>query len=214
MGQARSSGEKPHLAPEKTMVIPPGIDLGYFANVPDLAKRYPKRILFVGNDFDRKGGQELLQVFLERFQDEAELHLVTNAPVNSDHPNIHIHRKIEAYSPEWLSLYATASLFVLPTRHDAFALAIIEAMAAGLPIITTNINAIPELVSDGKTGLLIEPLNQDALARSLTRLLDDADLSHQMGMAGRKLAAEKFGAKRNFGRLEAVFERAAASGNR
>jgi alpha-maltose-1-phosphate synthase len=175
------------------------------------AKGHLKRILFVGNDFSRKGSQELIEVFLERFRDEAELHLVTNAPINSDRPAIHVHCKVEAHSPEWLSLHASASLFVLPTRHDASPLAVIEAMAADLPKITTNINAIPELVADGKKGLLAEPLNQDSLAQSLTSLLNDSGLSPQMGMDGRKLAAEKCGAKRNSEHLETVFARAAAS---
>jgi glycosyltransferase involved in cell wall biosynthesis len=81
-----------------------------------------------------------------------------------------------------------------------------------LPVIATNINAIPELVVNGKTGLLIEPLNHHSLAQSLTCLLNDSGLSRQMGMEGRKLAAEKFNAKRNFERLETMFTRAAASG--
>ena len=98
------------------------------------------------------------------------------------------------------------------TRQDVFGLVIIEAMAAGLPVIATNINAIPELVINGKTGLVIEPSNRDALAQSLKRLLNDGSLCRQMGGEGRKLAEQKFSAKRNYERLEVVFAQAAESG--
>jgi starch synthase len=205
-------GKNSYLAPEKTRVIPAGVDLECFVGIFERPRGCPKRILFVGSDFVRKGGQDLLQVFLECFKDQAELHLITKASLNSEHSNVHIHPKVEAYSPEWLSLYAAADLFVLPTRQDVFGLVIIEAMAAGLPVIATNINAIPELVINGKTGLVIEPSNRDALAQSLKRLLNDGSLCRQMGGEGRKLAEQKFSAKRNYERLEVVFAQAAESG--
>jgi glycosyltransferase involved in cell wall biosynthesis len=206
-----SAVENHNLPPEKTLVIPPGVEVDRFRIKRARTGRSPLRILFVGNDFGRKGGQELLDVFLQGFKDKAELHLVTNAPVSAEHPSIHVHRQVTPYSDEWLSLYAEADMFVLPTRGDAFGLAILEAMAAGLPIITTNISAIPEIVTDGKNGLLITPDNPDALARRVERLLNDRSLRLQMGVEARKTAAEKFSAKRHSERLEEVFATARLS---
>jgi alpha-maltose-1-phosphate synthase len=209
----RSALENHDLPREKTMVIPPGVEVDRLSVRRERIGKAPVRILFVGNDLVRKGGQELLDVFLQRFKDKAELHLVTNAAVGIEHPHIHIHRQVMPYSDEWLSLYAKADMFVLPTRSEAFGLAILEAMAAGLPIIATNICAIPELVTDGKNGLLIEPRKPDELARCVERLLNDRSFRLQMGVEARNMAKEKFTAKRHSERLEEVFALACSRPN-
>jgi glycosyltransferase involved in cell wall biosynthesis len=193
----RSAVENHNLPHEKTMVIPPGVEVDRLSVKRDRTGRVPVRILFVGNDFVRKGGQELLDVFLQRFKDKAELDLVTNAAVGAEHPHIHVHRQVTPYSDEWLSLFAEADMFVLPTRGDAFGLAILEAMAAGLPIVATNICAIPELVSDGNNGFLIEPGKLNALAQRIERLLNNRSLRLQMGVEARNTAEEKFAARRH-----------------
>jgi glycosyltransferase involved in cell wall biosynthesis len=209
----RSAVENHNLPHEKTMVIPPGVEVDRLSVRRERTGRVPVRILFVGNDFIRKGGQELLDVFLQRFKDKAELHLVTNAAVGAEHPHIHVHRQVTPYSDEWLSLYAEADMFVLPTRGDAFGLAILEAMAAGLPIVATNICAIPELVTDGNNGFLIEPGKLNALAQGMERLLNDRRLRIQMGVEARNMAKEKFTAKRHSERLEEVFAMACSRPN-
>jgi glycosyltransferase involved in cell wall biosynthesis len=200
--------ENHDLPPEKTMVIPPGVEVDRLHVRRKRTESAPVRILFVGNDFARKGGQELVDVFLQRFKAKAELHLVTNATVSPEHPHIYIHHQVTPYSEQWLSLYADADMFVLPTRGDAFGIAILEAMAAGLPIVATNICAIPELVTDGKNGLLIEPGKLDALAQAIERLLNDRSSRLQMGVEARNTAEEKFSARRHCERLEEVFARA------
>ncbi|MFP3345246.1 glycosyltransferase family 4 protein, partial [Halomonas sp. SIMBA_159] len=82
----------------------------------------------------------------------AQLHVVTKAPIHCQHPHVHIYNHVQAYTPEWLRLYQQADVFVMPTYADAFGYVFIEAMAMGLPVITTRINAIPEIVSHGETG--------------------------------------------------------------
>lgn len=201
----RSAVENHDLPPEKTMVIPPGVEVDRLRVRHQRTESAPVRILFVGNDFARKGGRELVDVFLQRFKNKAELHLVTNAALSPEHPHIYIHRQVTPYSDKWLSLYADADMFVFPTRGEAFGIAILEAMAAGLPIIATNICAIPELVTDGKNGLLIEPGKLDALAQGIERLLTDRSLRLQMGVEARNTAEKKFSARRHCERLEEVF---------
>jgi len=78
-----------------------------------------------------------------------------------------------------------ADLLVHPTREDCFPLVILEAMAAGLPVVSTREGGIPDEVEDGVTGVLCEKGNPAALAASLTRLLKDAPLRKRMGIAGR-----------------------------
>ncbi|MGI0483917.1 glycosyltransferase family 4 protein [Pantanalinema rosaneae CENA516] len=190
----------------KAQVIYPGVNLQQIT-MPDRSTPAQQRckILFVGGDFERKGGHDLLAVFLEQFADVAELHLVTQADIRCDHPHVQIHRQINAYTPEWLALYHQADIFAMPTYSEPFGWVFIEAMAAGLPIVATDLNAIPEMVTPGETGFLVQPGDRLALARSLQTLIDQPDLRRSMGMKARQVAERKFDANRNFQALETLF---------
>lgn len=85
-----------------------------------------------------------------------------------------------------------AALFVLPSYHEGLPLAILEAMAYGLPVVSTPVGGIPEAVIDGETGFLVEPGDVEAIAQRVTLLLSDAELRGQMGMNARRRALEKF----------------------
>lgn len=191
----------------KVRVIYPGVNLALFSLPESPAKvtHRPFTILFIGGDFERKGGHDLLAVFLQGFANDAELHLVTTAPIHCNHPKVHIHRQIEAYTPEWLQLYHQADVFVMPTYSEPFGWVFIEAMAAGLPIIATAISAIPEMVRHEETGLLIQPGDRPALAQSLRTLMNNPQLRSTMGLRARQLATQKFNAHKNFQILESLF---------
>jgi glycosyltransferase involved in cell wall biosynthesis len=86
---------------------------------------------------------------------------------------------------------------------------LVEAMAAGLPVVTTNVSGIPELVEDGDTGLVVEPDHATAIADALQRLDRDAALRRRLGAAGRHVVAERFDGDRLIGELAALFRRVA-----
>jgi glycosyltransferase involved in cell wall biosynthesis len=81
--------------------------------------------------------------------------------------------------------YSRARCFCLPTVQEGFGLVFAEAMAAGLPVVACRAAAVPELVRDGETGLLVPPRTPAALAAALERMLEDDDLRREMAMAGR-----------------------------
>ncbi|MGA9381629.1 MAG: glycosyltransferase, partial [Phormidium sp.] len=112
---------------------------------------------------------------------------------------------IKAYTPKWLELYHQADLFVLPTYSEPFGWVFIEAMAAGLPIIASRVNAIPEIVSHGETGFLIQPGDRTDLANRIQQLIENRNLSREMGTKGRQIVEEKFNAHTNFQTLESIF---------
>lgn len=94
---------------------------------------------------------------------------------------------------ELFEYYQQADIFIFPSVwNEAFGMPIIEAMSMGLPVIATHGGAFPELVEDGKTGLLVERGDADALAEAMLRLLVDDNLRKAMGEAGRQRAVEKF----------------------
>ncbi|MGA7936039.1 MAG: glycosyltransferase family 4 protein [Kovacikia sp.] len=190
----------------KVQVIYPGVNLKQITVPARIANPTPRpyQILFVGGDFERKGGQDLLAVFLENFGEEAELHLVTQAPIVCSHPHVHLYPNIRAYTPEWLALYQQADVFVLPTYAEPFGWVFIEAMAAGLPVVATQLNAIPEMVTSGETGLLVQPGDRAALAHSIRTLMTNPRLGQAMGEQGRKIVEQKFDAAKNFQTLESL----------
>lgn len=90
-------------------------------------------------------------------------------------------------------LLGTATVAVIPSRWaEAFGLAVVEAMAAGIPLVATAVGGIPELVDEGVTGLLVPPNDPEALARAINRLLHDPDTRATMGAAGRAEAHRRF----------------------
>ena len=99
------------------------------------------------------------------------------------------------YGEEKLAYLRGADLFVQPTEDDCFPLTLLEAMQQGLPIISTNVGAIPDEVVDGVTGLVVEPRDVVALADAMERLLRDDSLRRQMGREGRQRYEALFTAK-------------------
>ena len=90
------------------------------------------------------------------------------------------------------ALLAEAGIFVLSSRSECLPMSVIEAMAAGLPVVATAVGGIPELVEHERTGILVPPGDARALAAALSRLAGDAGLRQRMGEAGRARAEEHF----------------------
>jgi glycosyltransferase involved in cell wall biosynthesis len=183
---------------ENVAVIPPGVDLDAFA-AGDRSHEIP-RLLFVGGDFERKGGRLLLDVFRRRLKGRAELILVTRDDVQPE-PGVRVHRNVKANSPELRELYATSDVFVLPTLADCFSLVCMEALAASLPVVATNVGGIPDIVLEGRTGHLLNPGDENALGDALESLVSEPALRRTMGETGRTDAVARFDARENARRL-------------
>ena len=87
---------------------------------------------------------------------------------------------------------ATADVFVLPSRSEGFSNAIVEAMAASLPVVATNVGGNAEAVQDGVSGVIVPPEDSGALAAAIVHLLSNPAKARQMGAEGKRLVAEKF----------------------
>jgi glycosyltransferase involved in cell wall biosynthesis len=144
--------------------------------------------LFMGGDFPRKGGFDLLEAWAKGgFGDRADLTLITARPVPGPlPPGVRQHQGVRSQTPPWTAAWRDADLFVMPTRNEAFGLVFQEAAAAGLPAIGSRLNAIPEIIEDGATGLLVEPGNTDELVSALAKLIDSAELRERLGRAARQ----------------------------
>jgi len=105
-------------------------------------------------------------------------------------------------------LYAAMDVFVLPSTCDeAFGMVIIEAMAMGKPVIGTEVGGIPELISDGKNGLLVPPGDAKALSAAIRKYLTDRDFSARIAACGRLTVESQFSDSTLGDRFEEVLEK-------
>ena len=150
---------------------------------------YKPRVLFMGGDFTRKGGYDLLRVWRDaHFADHAELHIVSDWPIEKSWlgPGVTHHTGITSRSERWRAMWREADIFALPTRDEAFGLVYQEAAAASLPSIGTAINAVPEIINNRRTGILVPPGDGRALAHALKTLIESGEVRHDMGSGARQ----------------------------
>ena len=81
---------------------------------------------------------------------------------------------------------------VLPTLNESFSNSLLESMAAGLPVVATNVGGNPELISDNETGILVPPRDPAALARSMIRILESPELAQRLGEAARDKVVQHY----------------------
>jgi glycosyltransferase involved in cell wall biosynthesis len=157
-----------------------------FDVLPELTDAPAKEpvILFVGRDAARKGCDVLvsaLRLVRERIP-AARLRILGTRDVSQE-PGIDVLGPVERSMVE--DAYRSAAVFCLPSRYEPYGLALVEAMAYGVPCIGTKIGGIPEIVVDGETGRLVEPDDPRALAQALVSVLDDPEQAAAFGTAGR-----------------------------
>ncbi len=200
------------VAASAVTVIHPGTTVAKFPDPSARGERRPgpMRILFVGGDFERKGGDLLLRVFRQHLRGSCELHLVTGADITAG-DGVHVYKGVKPHSPELLRLYAEADVFVLPTRADCLAVVLGEAMAASLPIVTTRVAAMPEAVKDGESGFVIDVNDADALRDRLERLAKSPDLRASMGQRSRRAGEEGFDMDKNANQIADLLVELAAT---
>jgi alpha-maltose-1-phosphate synthase len=198
------------IARERTSVIHPFAPNHAFPDEKRERQAGAKlRLLFVGNDFRRKGGEDLLAVFQDSLHETCELDIVSNGLATLPaQGGLRFHKGLEPFSPALMKLYADADVFVMPTYEEAFGLVYLEAMAAGLPCIGGNVLAVPELVAHGIRGLIVTAGDRRQLAEAVGTF-QDRTVWRRMSQACREFARTQCDERTNCRRLSAVFARVA-----
>jgi glycosyltransferase involved in cell wall biosynthesis len=175
-------------------LIPNGIDpTRYRADRPRA-----RRVLVVSRLFERKGVQHLLQA-LDGLQVDHQVEIVGSGPylpalksmAGQLSTSISFRGWLDGASPELKELYETSSIFVLTSEMENFPIVLLEAMAAGLAIITTRGTGCDEVVGDA--AVLVQPRDPRGLRNALVRLMRDPELCRRLGMAARARLEQKFG---------------------
>jgi starch synthase len=192
------------ISPDKvrTAYAGPNFDLDLVDEM--LARPKPNvspAVLFIAKEFKRKGGDTVAEAFrqlLARMPDARLLFAGAEAlPVEfANLKNVENLGLLDKTNPQQLhrllSAYRESDMLVLPSRHDPFPTVIREAMFFGIPVVASNIWAMPEMVIDGETGYLIQPGDSDALCAKMTQLLTDSSLRRDIGAAARRRAEKMF----------------------
>jgi len=148
-------------------------------------------ILFVGLDWHRKGGPTLVNAFMKVLEayPEAQLTIIGAAP-DIQIPNCTVVGKVSLEDVS--KYYEKATIFCMPTHLEPFGIVFVEALTYKLPIIATNIGAIPDMVLDDVNGYLLEPGDVDGIARRLIEMVGNPEKCKEFGQKGYELAMERY----------------------
>jgi glycosyltransferase involved in cell wall biosynthesis len=211
---------------DKCAVVPFGIHVDYWGELDDnqrrkakeLRARYPRLVLATGRLVSYKGFHVLIEALR---QVDATVIIVGEGPVEGDLRRI-AHRAgvgerlvfAGGLSRDDLKVHLHAArMLVLPSvsAAEAFGIVQLEAMAAGLPVINTDLpTGVPHVARAGHEGLTVPPGDAEALAAAIGKLLDDEDLARNLGSAGRSRVAAEYRAEVFVRRIEDVYEAALA----
>ncbi len=192
------------------VVVPLGIDVDTYQALPDpyvFRARYPETgsrriVLFMSRLHEKKGLDLLVPAFARVIASRPDLHLVVAGP--DDGVGGALRRWIAEAGlsgrasvvgmlsgADKLAALSAASLFVLPSYSENFGVVVLEAMAAGLPVLISDKINIWREIADAAAGLVVAP-DADALEAGMARLLDQPEMAARMGRAGRRLAETRF----------------------
>ncbi len=180
-------------SPEKTMVLPMGASSRFQTDVADKKYRGSLKILFVGNDWVRKGLADLVAAVRTLPPGTVTARAVGDFHM-SDAPADDIGQTVKLLGSvprlEVPAQFQWADVFVLPTVSDTFGLVILEAMAAGVPVITTTNSAGPDIIREGVDGFVVPIHSPETIAARLNTLSARPDLLRAMSQNARQRAAE------------------------
>ncbi len=175
----------PNAAPEALLALRPR------------EARSAQRLLFLGQWLEGKGIRDLVSAFVALAAERPDLTLAcvgTRASaetVRTQFPAELRARVVvvpDADRAEIAAAFEEADLFVFPSLSEGSSLALLEAMAAGLPVVATPVGSAPDLLRDGESALLVPVESPDSIAAAIRRLLDDPALRARIGAEGREVA--------------------------
>ncbi len=187
--------------PNKIKIVGNGIDLDLFKPLPG-ARRSEIDVLFVGNAEDTKKGIRYLLEALRLLDDHIKLTVVdegipSKTIAHSMVRKLGLEKRVvftgKVSDQELVRLYCSAKVVALPSLFEGFGLPAAEAMACGAPVVATSAGALPEVVEDGVSGLIVPPASSGALAHAIEKVIFDDGLGLALSEAGEKRAAELFG---------------------
>ena len=167
---ARSLRDDYGIPTQKIHIVPPSVNIQPFQKkIRPIGQK--RQILFIGGDFKRKGGPILLQAFRSYLRADWELHIVTQSDVQEE-PGVKVYRGVTHGSVAWLERWQHADVFVFPSSLETFGIVLLEAIAFGIPVISSKAGAAIEILNDGKAGILLDEISPDSIVIALNSIIE------------------------------------------
>jgi glycosyltransferase involved in cell wall biosynthesis len=196
-----------YFARHDVRVIPNGVDAVQFSPAMRLARRDRARslrhfhemdfvLLLIGNDWSNKGLPTILEALQKLLNTSMRLLVVgddASAPFRAMAEKLGVQDRCvwEPARPDIADAYAAADIYVSPSREDSFGMPVAEAMACGLPVITSAFAGVSSLIHDGINGFVLrDPHNVELLANLIRMLYEQPELRSRMGQAAAKFTLE------------------------
>lgn len=202
----------------KVKVIHCGLDLAEFINLN--ARHKENSVLSVGRLTKMKGFEYLIRACSRlRNHIPIQCRIIGDGPLRDELERLIINLGARSYiriegvldNNRIKHLMHDSTAFILPSvwdkqdGQDGIPVVLMEAMASGIPVVSSSISGIPELIEDGKTGLLAEPGNIDQLSQKILQLLSDKEMQSRLSQAGRRKVEEEFNIEKSVEKLIRVF---------
>ena len=178
------------VAESKVAIVPEGINVADWQHLVDSAERDPWTVLCVARQYPRKHVADLIMAFerIVRTVPQARLVVIGDGPEHDDLRSLVWQHQLEQHvrllgalpdDEDVKAWYGRASIFCLPSVQEGFGIVFLEAMASGLPIVSTTAAAIPEVVPQRQAGILVAPSDVFGLANALIELLNNPTVRQQ-----------------------------------
>ncbi|MEA3421689.1 MAG: glycosyltransferase family 4 protein, partial [Acidobacteriota bacterium] len=191
------------ISTDRFNVVPNGIDTNLFFPMPGVIRENDRIIVTNSADTPLKGLSYLLRA-VAQISKNRKIRLIVIGSPKKKSGIVKLIKELEIGSSitftgridsqKFVREYARAALAVVPSVYEGFGLPVGEAMACGVPVISTTGGALPEVV--GSAGIVVPPADSDALAKAITELLGNPDMARSLGTAGYKRVQENFTWKR------------------
>ncbi len=180
----------------------------------EVCRESRKTLLFLGRLGKRKGIYDIIEALVKVKQRHPDVRLI--AAGDGEREEVARYARLMGVEenielPGWIDqkeavkLRSQSWIYVMPSYNEGLPMSILEAMSSGLPVISTPVGGIPDAVSDGVEGLLIEPGNVDQLAESIERLLGDKQLLRQMSLAAEEKVRNTFSSESIVPQIETIY---------
>ncbi len=210
--------ERQGISPEKVVIIHNFVDTGIVPSEEDVAEIRRELginkdsfvIGFLGRLDWRKGLKTIIDAAHEI---RGGKFLIVGDGEARDEFKVEIRKKgldqyfiLTGLRQDVAALLKAMDIFIFPTEYESFGIAVIEAMAAGKPVIASDLGPLREIITDGENGILIPPKDPYSLRSGIERLMRDTGLMRQLGENGKRTVNEKFSLKKGIKKIEGIYE--------
>jgi len=188
------------------------------SNIKTQKDRYEsKYLLCIAAHKEKKGIDVLIRAFsqIAEYDTSIQLFLIGDGPLRQQNEeltqSLGIQNRVKFFGErgrsEVIPLLQGCEILILPSRSEPFGIVIAEAMACKKPVVATKVGGIPEIIEDGKSGVLVEPDNQDALSSAICHILNDLDFKVFLAKNGRDRILANFSFEHNGSKYEMLFSK-------